>query len=359
MTIVATMAWTIVGPLLVLVAVVACAVAVTLTTRGRTRPAAAIAVLALVALTWSATIVTTIVVATVRAGGSVNPLTEIVPRGPSAEPDVTRTYATENGQALHALIFRPKGSAEAPVLYYIHGGGWVAGSAAEYGSLMRSYADEGWLVVAVDYSLATTNHATWNQAPAQVACGLTWTASNVDRWGGNSTKITVVGDSAGGNLAVNLGWAAANRQAVSSCPDAGSVPIPSAVVVSYPVVNPGYSYDHGAEWLAPPGPKSFTRDYLGGSPAQHPDRLRAISAPTYISNRVPPTLVVEPKRDDFIPAQGVYDVVDQAKRAGADVTLVKIPFAHHLFNAVPGTLGADAHTSIMKHFLAKRGLASL
>jgi acetyl esterase/lipase len=135
----------------------------------------------------------------------------------------------------------------------------------------------------------------------------------------------------------------------------GPVPTPSAVVAAYPVVNPADSYDHGV----PSGsdPKTFIGEYLGGAPSQHLDRLVAISSLSYASANAPPTLILEPERDDFIPAQGVYEVADLARARGVRLTLDRIPFAHHLFDGLPGTLGEQVKRSIVFHYLQGLRLA--
>ena len=53
---------------------------------------------------------------------------------------------------------------------YIHGGGWIQGSTANLGHDMRWFADRGYLVVSVDYRLATASQSTWDKKPQDVAC---------------------------------------------------------------------------------------------------------------------------------------------------------------------------------------------
>lgn len=351
-------AWVYIGPHLVLASVLAVALCVPIALeRPRTRTTSAVAVMSIAALVCAGGITTSIVVATYRNGGSVNAFRALALGYPS-NPDRTATYVVADGQRLKALVYNPKGSAAgAPVLMYIHGGGWISGSAqANGGVISRWFADRGWLVVSVNYRLATKDHAAWNTAPADVACALTWTAQQARAAGADVRRLVVMGDSAGGNLAINLGWSAALNKATSTCPGLGDVPVPQAVVVANPVANPGFTYEHGRSWFGQ-DPRDFIRDYLGGTPSQHPDRLAAISAQTYISAKAPATLFVQPTRDDFVPAQGNYEVAERARAGGVDVTVVRIPFAYHAFYSLAGSLGFQSDVSVSENWLEDRNLA--
>jgi len=166
----------------------------------------------------------------------------------------------------------------------------------------------------------------------------------------------VIGDSAGGHLSMLLGWSAADGAAASSCPELGDVPVPDAVIASYPVADLTYTSENGA---APLGvdPEAFTRIFLGGSPEDEPERLAAVSPLTYVSDRTPPTLIVEPERDDFIPAEGNYAVADAAQQAGVDVTVARVPFGYHGFDGLPGSIGGQTRTTIVLNWLQQRDLA--
>jgi acetyl esterase len=353
-TLAGTMVWAAIGPHLVIASALLFLVALRGAQVHRLMGIGA-ALLALGALVASSVIVASIVLATHHAGGSANPFTALVLGSDGRGPDAVETYATAGKQDLRAFIYTaPSGGTNAPVIVYIHGGGWIGGG-AEWGADARWFADQGWLVISVEYRLATASGPTWNQAPADVGCALAWVARNAVHWRGDASRLAVLGDSAGGNLAVNLGWSAANGRAPSSCDR--EVPPPAAVVVQYPVVNPSYTYAHGREWLFQQRPQDFTRTYLGGSPDDHPERLAAISAVTHLSAAVPATLIIQPERDDFIPAQGVHEVVDRARASGADVMLVSIPFTHHAYDQAVGSIGNQVRRSITRAWLQRRGLA--
>ena len=242
-------------------------------------------------------------------------------------------------------------------MMYIHGGGWYMGTAEESESMAQRWAEEGWYVVNVDYRLADAENATWDKAPADVACALAWTDNRATEAGADTSRLTVMGDSAGGHLAMLLGWSAAAGDTTSSCPEVGDVPVPDAVVAGYPVSNVNYTYDEGAAPLPTFNPQEFTRLFLGGAPADFPDRLRVVSPSTYLSDSTPPTLVLQPERDDFIPAEGNFEVIAEAQEAGVDAAIVRVPFAWHGFDATRDSIGGQIKTSVAKNWLEERNLA--
>ena len=100
-------------------------------------------------------------------------------------------------------LYWPEGAAPHPVLIWIHGGGWVLGSAAEADALARDQcARAGCLVVSVDYRLAPEHR--FPAAVEDVVTVAKWVTANVESLGGDPTRLAVAGDSAGANLAAVL-----------------------------------------------------------------------------------------------------------------------------------------------------------
>jgi acetyl esterase len=349
--------WTTVGPHLAFLSFLEVALATASVRRVRRRMAAATVVVATLALVVSVAITGRIVLAAGAAGGSVNPILGLVLGSfTTPEPDSREVYTTVAGQPQEVLIYRPTSdTTPAPVFVYIHGGGWNSGTADDSAHDLRWFADRGWLVISVEYPLATTTYPTWEVAPQTVSCALVWTAQNAARFGGDAERLVVAGDSAGGNLALNLAYSAASGHARSNC--AGEVPTPNAVVVQYPVVDPQDAYDRG--W-GPPGepadPKVFLAQYIGGTPQQFPDRIKAISTQTFLSDMAPQTLVIEPEKDGLIPTHAVINFVAKARAAGIELTLVEVPFADHGYDRMAAnSIGNQARLTITQRYLDSRG----
>jgi acetyl esterase len=87
-----------------------------------------------------------------------------------------------------------------PILVYYHGGGWALGSIATYDSLTRALTNKiPALVISVDYRLAPEQPFPTAVDDAYLA--IEWVARNAEDLRGDSTRIAVAGDSAGGTLA--------------------------------------------------------------------------------------------------------------------------------------------------------------
>jgi acetyl esterase len=97
-------------------------------------------------------------------------------------------------------LYYPSPANNLPVIVYYHGGGFVFGTLNEYNLLCAKLsARTSALVVSVDYRLAPEHPY---PAPVNDAyAALQWVYQNAPSIGGDSTRLAVAGDSAGGNLA--------------------------------------------------------------------------------------------------------------------------------------------------------------
>jgi acetyl esterase len=99
------------------------------------------------------------------------------------------------------LVVTPLGDGgPRPVMVWIHGGGWVIGSAEESAATARNLAAlADCIVVSVDYRLAPEHPAP--AASDDCSAVVAWVLEHAAEVGGDSSRVGVGGDSAGGNLA--------------------------------------------------------------------------------------------------------------------------------------------------------------
>jgi len=132
------------------------------------------------------------------------------------------------GGALDLRIFWPSDATGVPICVYLHGGGFVIGDLDSHDPLCRCLANRsGAIVVSVDYRLAPEHR--YPAAVEDSSAALEWVAANAAALGGDSTRLAVAGDSAGGNLA-----AVAAQRAV----DAGGPALRCQALI-YPVTDHG------------------------------------------------------------------------------------------------------------------------
>ena len=88
-----------------------------------------------------------------------------------------------------------KADGKYPVMFYIHGGGFVAGDKYHRRAVSEWYAMQGFFVVNVNYGVCPTHKF---PAPLQhLVYALNWVGENADKYNLDLDKIVVAGDSAG------------------------------------------------------------------------------------------------------------------------------------------------------------------
>ncbi|MGH9047034.1 MAG: carboxylesterase/lipase family protein [Acidimicrobiales bacterium] len=139
----------------------------------------------------------------------VRPATESAPTAPQPgtgftlipEPTIDGGVAPE---CLSLNVFTPDlGSAGLPVLVWIHGGGFVTGTPSSTWYDGDRFARDGVVVVSLGYRLGAEGFmhlpgAAPNRAVSDWIAGLEWVQRNIAGFGGDPTKVTVGGQSAGG-----------------------------------------------------------------------------------------------------------------------------------------------------------------
>lgn len=105
-------------------------------------------------------------------------------------------------------VLRPSGKAgPLPVVIFVHGGSWNAGSPDDYSFIARALAPEGFVVVLAGYRLHPD--AVFPAMLEDTAAAVAWTRDNIARHGGDPDHIVLMGHSAG---AYNVVMTALDRQ---------------------------------------------------------------------------------------------------------------------------------------------------
>jgi len=110
-------------------------------------------------------------------------------------------YDPAGTDSLTALdIYPPRLGRHHPVVIFIHGGSYVQGDkSTEVGAKPKAFAGKGYVFVAPNYRLSpAVKHPTHIQ---DVAKAIAWVRHNIGRYGGDSTRLFVLGHSSGASMA--------------------------------------------------------------------------------------------------------------------------------------------------------------
>lgn len=266
-------------------------------------------------------------------------------------PDITLPYTSYDGKTVSLSIWKPKpATVPAPVLLMTHGGGFAGGSVTE--QLLpyaRWLADQGYLVIGANYTLSSKSVHAWNIAEGQIACALAWAGENAAKYGGDASRLGMYGESAGGNLVINTSYKIAKGTIVTSCP--GPYPEVQAVSTIYPALGILEAYDN--DHLLGETGRLFDEQYLGGTPAQFPERYAAVQSVNSVSSKAPPTLIIFGASDHLVPPEGTRRFVDAARKVGVPVRSIEVPFGEHGFDLVSGGVGAQVWRQATLEWFAK------
>jgi arylformamidase len=108
-------------------------------------------------------------------------------------------YGGDPGETLDVFPARQSG---APVLVYIHGGYWRALDKSEHSFVAPAFVQSGAMVVVPNYALCPA--VTIEAIALQTAQALAWVWRHAAKYGGDPSRIHVIGHSAGGHLAAML-----------------------------------------------------------------------------------------------------------------------------------------------------------
>ena len=232
-----------------------------------------------------------------------------------------------------ALVITPTGEGPFPVLVWIHGGGWVIGSAVESQATARDLAaGAGCVVVSLDYRLAPEH-----KAPAALddcIAATRWVLDHAGELGGDPDKVAVGGDSAGGNLAALVALEFGDRLCYQ--------------VLVYPATDLSMSGDYPSleenadgYFLERASMRWFVGHYLDDSGLASDDlRISPAKASDAALSRTPPAFVITAEFDPLRDEGEAY--ADRLRAAGVDVTQRRFDGQIHAFYSMPAAIPAGA-----------------
>ena len=160
--------------------------------------------------------------------GTDNARPATVPDGVRIVPDIP--YGHEKAQRLDVYVsMKPSANAApAPVIFFVHGGGWAFGDKSNHQVIepkVAHWVAQGYIVISANYRMLPTPVA---QQADDVAAAIAFAQSQAGLWGGDPTRFILMGHSAGAHLVALL--AAGKRTPTRPQPWRGAVLLDSAAL---------------------------------------------------------------------------------------------------------------------------------
>lgn len=115
---------------------------------------------------------------------------------------IDERYGDQPDQLLD--VYRPAAaSGRLPLVLWVHGGGFVGGAKHDWAGYFKLIASHGYVVVGPRYSLAPEHH--YPAPPRQLMQAIGYLRANAERLRLDPDRIALAGDSAGAQLAAQLG----------------------------------------------------------------------------------------------------------------------------------------------------------
>lgn len=244
-----------------------------------------------------------------------------------------------------ADVFYPRNGVEnAPVMVFVHGGGWVVAFKQFQGlPVMRRLVERGWVCISVSYRLSP-----WVAFPdhlVDVKRGIAWAKEHAHRWGGNPKRFFAMhGNSAGAHLS-----ALAVMTSDQARYQPGFEDVDTQVDACVPVYGPMDLRNRRGAW----GPDFgwFLRLLVVRVASDHPLWTEA-SPIDQIKSGLPPFFVLHGSADTLVPVSESHGFVEKMRTAGNHCDYVEIPGGQHaldVFHSRRGVVAADGIARWLEH----------
>jgi len=239
-------------------------------------------------------------------------------------------YAKVGGKGLLLDLYLPgRAKGPLPLVVWIHGGAWSAGSKENCPAV--GLVGQGYAVASINYRLS--QEAIF---PAQIEdckAAIRHLRANAARHSIDPNHIGVWGASAGGHLVALLGTSGDVKELEGAVGDNLAASSRVQCVVDYFGPTDFMQFKDKPTWVKVNQPNSPLARLVGGLLDEKKDLVAKANPITFISTDDPPFLVVHGDKDNTVPINQSELLVAALKDAGVEVTFEVVKGAGHGFNA--------------------------
>lgn len=257
----------------------------------------------------------------------------------AAEPEAV-AFAKIGDRELLLDLHHPGGVDPAPLIVYVHGGAWRAGSRDQMpiGLLVK----EGFAIASVDYRL--TPEAPFPANVHDIKAAIRFLRARAGQFRIDADRVAIIGSSAGGHLAALVGVTGGHPDLEGTVGEHLDQSSEVQAIVSYYGASNlttilSQSTPHGLKVRVP------ALELLFGGPISERETLARLASPVFHVDRDdPPVLLIHGGQDPQMPINQSHELVGACRKAGVRVQ----------FDVVHGGAhgGGDFYTGERMHAVA-------
>ncbi len=272
----------------------------------------------------------------------------------------TRAYVERADGPLELTLFRPVNRAEPgagspatspafatgrPMLVLFHGGAFAYGKRSQTDGFAEHFAGQGFVAASVTYRLSPRHPFPAGIQDAFAAAR--FLRAGAAEIGGDADRLGAIGFSAGGALAMFLGYCGNPDDVFGDCGDRAVSPRAQAVVNLYGPADLSYRFAEAHPLVRP-----IILEYMGCAPEQDPHRWRSASPITFVESGAAPTLSIHGTRDTLVAYEQAVRLDAALRASGAAHRLCTVD-GRHGFGYEFGTKDSYALLPAMTAFLIR------
>jgi acetyl esterase/lipase len=234
-------------------------------------------------------------------------------------------YKNINGKSLQLDIYKPKNLVrQAPLLVFIHGGGWRSGQRSDYLVYLIAFAKKGYITATVSYRLLEI--APYPACVEDISDAVQWFYNNGEKFGYDPGRIALIGGSAGAHLALlaAYGWKNNDNRNDTSIINEATHHIKAVVDIYGPVdLTTDYARNH-----------SLVTSFIARSFVEVPELYTEASPAHYLNKNNPPTLILHGTSDQLVPVSQSDNLKTKLDSLGVPCFYYRLPLWPHTMDIV-------------------------
>jgi len=217
-------------------------------------------------------------------------------------------YGKGGDKDLQLDLYSPENlTGTVPGIVFIHGGGWRSGKRQDYALYTSRFAKHGYVVATITYRLRPEGR--FPACVEDAKCAIRWMRENAASINVDPDRIAVIGGSAGGHLAMMVGYSSDVPEFEGTGGHEGVSSAVQAVVDIYGPVD--FS-------VYPERNHPLVTDFLQGTFEEKTSTYVKASPITYVDPSDPPTLIIHGTIDTLVPVTQSDLLAEKFQELGMD-----------------------------------------